>query len=109
MTELPLNQRDLAERSGVSVATIRELQYPSTPRRRSARTLGAISEALEWPEGYLRAVLRGEAAPTGGTPAKPSGDLGLVLSRLDELQGEVRRLADAVEHLTTDGAASPER
>ena len=73
MTELPLNQRDLADRSGVSVATIRELQYPNTPRRRSARTLGALSEALEWPEGYLRAVLHGEAVPTGGTLTKSSG------------------------------------
>src|SRR5689334_6834678 len=105
MAELPMSQRELAEKSAVSVATIRELQHATTPRRRSERTLGALSTALDWPEGYLRAVLKGESPPAGAA-AGSSGDLALVLSRLDEIRGEVRRLAEAVDRLGGDRSAS---
>jgi hypothetical protein len=47
MTELGINQRESIERSQVSKATVGELYHNSAQRRRSARTLEALSMALE--------------------------------------------------------------
>jgi transcriptional regulator with XRE-family HTH domain len=105
MAELPLTQKELAERSGVSVATLRELQHAKAGRRRSARTLAAISLALGWPDGYLQARLTGGTVPGGSSRAGQEADISIVLTRLDELHGEVRRLADAVDRLADDRKA----
>ena len=59
MNELGLRQRELAERSHVSQAIVRELQHRTVERRRSKRTLEALSLALEWHPGHLSAVLAG--------------------------------------------------
>ncbi|TWF93369.1 helix-turn-helix domain-containing protein [Saccharopolyspora dendranthemae] len=61
LAELDLTQRELSERSGVSTATLRQLQNNYEPRRRSPRLLAAISEALRWPSDHLAQVLEGEA------------------------------------------------
>jgi transcriptional regulator with XRE-family HTH domain len=66
LSGLGWRQRDLAERSGVSLATVREIQRHSAERRRSPRTLESLSSALGWPPGHLSAVLRGQA------PAEPT-------------------------------------
>ncbi|MEU7961299.1 helix-turn-helix domain-containing protein [Micromonospora humida] len=102
MAELPMTQQELAERSKVSVATLRELQYATATRKRSARTLAAISHALDWPDDYLRAVLTGTTPPSGSGAAGPADSSSLVLARLDQLHAEVRRLADAVERIGID-------
>ncbi|RBQ04477.1 XRE family transcriptional regulator [Micromonospora sp. LHW51205] len=102
MTELPMTQQELAERSKVSVATLRELQYATATRKRSTRTLAAISQALGWPDDYLRAVLTGSAPPSGIGKAGQTDGSSLVLARLDQLHAEVRRLADAVERIAVD-------
>ncbi|MET9302320.1 helix-turn-helix transcriptional regulator [Micromonospora aurantiaca] len=102
MTELPMTQQELAERSKVSVATLRELQHATATRKRSARTLAAISEALGWPDDYLRAVLTGATPPGGSGKAERADSSSLVLARLDQLHAEVRRLADAVERIAVD-------
>ncbi|MEU7934490.1 helix-turn-helix transcriptional regulator [Micromonospora echinofusca] len=118
MAELPMTQQELAERSKVSVATLRELQYATATRKRSARTLAAISQALSWPDDYLRAVLTGATPPpSGGGSAGRVDSSSLVLARLDQLHAEVRRLADAVERIavghddkdTSSGRASERR
>jgi transcriptional regulator with XRE-family HTH domain len=46
--ELGWRQRELAERSHVSVAVVREIQRHTVERRRSRRTLEALSVALGW-------------------------------------------------------------
>jgi ribosome-binding protein aMBF1 (putative translation factor) len=46
--ELGWRQRELAERSHVSVAVVREIQRHTVERRRSPRTLEALSVALGW-------------------------------------------------------------
>ncbi|MFB9851063.1 hypothetical protein ACFFMR_11790 [Micromonospora andamanensis] len=97
-----MTQQELAERSKVSVATLRELQYATATRKRSARTLAAISQALGWPDDYLRAVLTGAMPPTGGGDTGRADRSSLVLARLDQLHAEVRRLADAVERIAVD-------
>ncbi len=60
LRELDLTQLELAQRSQVSVATIRQLQGGSTEaRRRHPRTLRALSEALQWSPDHLEAVAAG--------------------------------------------------
>ena len=74
MTELGINQRELIERSRVSKATVGELYHNSAQRRRSARTLEALSMALEWHPQYLIAVLKGQRVPDVGEPVSRSDD-----------------------------------
>ena len=52
--ELGWRQRELAERSGVSQAIVRELQHHTVERRRSPRTLAALSTALGWHPSHLQ-------------------------------------------------------
>lgn len=66
MTGLGLSVGNLADRSGISLTTVRELVEHRNPRRRQPRTLAALSEALGWRPGHLQDVLdhaRGEAGP----------------------------------------------
>jgi transcriptional regulator with XRE-family HTH domain len=63
LSGLGWRQRELAERSGVSLATVREIQRHSVERRRSPRTLESLSSALGWPPGHLTSVLSGQASP----------------------------------------------
>ncbi len=74
MTELGINQRELIERSRVSKATVGELSHNSAQRRRSARTLEALSMALQWHPQHLVAVLKGHRVPTIGEPVSRSDD-----------------------------------
>jgi len=70
--ELGWRQRELAERSHVSVAVVRELQRHTVERRRSPRTLGALSVALGWEPEHLDRVLKGHARQPGGNTAPDS-------------------------------------
>ncbi len=56
--ELGINQRELMERSQLSKATVGELFHNSAQRRRSARTLEALSVALGWHPPHLVAILK---------------------------------------------------
>ena len=91
LSGLGWRQRDLAERSGVSLATVREIQRHTVERRRSPRTLQSLSSALGWPPGHLTAVLLDQAPPE---PAGRSRDN--ALSRLDRVE---RRLDDITARL----------
>lgn len=53
LAELGLRQQQLAQRAHVSLAIVRELQHNLVQRRRSARTLEALSLALEWHPRHL--------------------------------------------------------
>src|SRR5918992_3969662 len=68
VNELGWRQRELAERSHVSQAIVREIQHHTVERRRSARTLEALSTALGWHPQHLAAVLRGRTPPEVGDP-----------------------------------------
>ncbi|MDI5977973.1 helix-turn-helix domain-containing protein [Amycolatopsis magusensis] len=93
VNELGWRQRELAERSHVSQAIVRELQHHTVERRRSARTLEALSTTLGWHPQHLLAVLEGRVPPHRDKPA--DDDRGL-WSRLDALED---RLADITERL----------
>ena len=79
--ELGWRQRELAERSHVSVAVVREIQRHTVERRRSPRTLEALSVALGWEPGHLDRVLRGHAQQSGGIPRLTVLPCGLALIR----------------------------
>jgi transcriptional regulator with XRE-family HTH domain len=98
--ELGWRQRELAQRSHVSQATVRELQYHTVERRRSARTLEALSTALGWHPGHLDAVLNGRRPPEQGEPmanGRPS-----LHSRLDALESRLTEITERLDDVKAD-------
>ncbi len=110
MTELGISQRGLIERSQVSKATVGELYHNSAQRRRSARTLEALSMALEWHPQYLVAVLKGHRAPELGEPVSRSDDdvpgrLAAIEYRLAQIEtrlGAIDQLSDRLEEMNAN-------
>lgn len=84
MGERGISQRELSEMSGVSTATLREMER-GADRRRSSVTLSAIERALGWPDGHLRMVLRGKGEGDAGTGTDE------VTARVAALEGELRQ------------------
>ncbi|RLK60411.1 helix-turn-helix domain-containing protein [Actinokineospora cianjurensis] len=122
--QLRLKQHHIAKRSGVSQAIIRELEYNTVERRRSYRTLEALSTALEWPAGHLTAIRATSPTTTSRTPATPIPPLqpdtdptagyplpGTPASTSRTLIGEaITTLANALDtHLTTYSLPAPSR
>jgi transcriptional regulator with XRE-family HTH domain len=100
LAELGMRQRDLAERAHVSQAIVRELQHNTRQRRRSARTLEALSVALGWHPRYLQALLDGQPPPDGTEPAVPPADLAGRLSVIEaHLRSIEQRLIDVQSRL----------
>ncbi|QIZ39232.1 XRE family transcriptional regulator [Saccharopolyspora sp. ASAGF58] len=99
MAELDMTQRTLAERSGVSAATLRQLQSPETyePKKRSPRLLAAISEGLNWPKDQLARILEGD------TPAEADADL---RGEVAALRREVAALRERVGELAPRGTST---
>lgn len=102
VNELGWRQRELAERSHVSQAIVREIQHHTVERRRSARTLEALSVAVGWHPQHLTAVLHGQNPPEPDEPVTPSGET--VWSRLDALEDRLGEIADRLDELKTDMA-----
>jgi hypothetical protein len=110
MAELGINQRELIERSQVSKATVGELYRNSAQRRRSARTLEALSMALEWHPQHLVAVLKGQRAPEIGEPVSRSDDdvpgrLAAIEYRLAQIEkrlGAIDELSDRLEEINAN-------
>lgn len=102
MREREISQRQLAERANVSVATIRELQHNYKPRRRSARTLQAISTALDWPPGRLEDVLQGTAAPGPGecNDVAGSGDASTIAAQLADMRAHLVKSIQILDTLS---------
>lgn len=92
--ELGWRQRELADRSHVSAAVVREIQRHTVERRRSPRTLEALSVALGWEPEHLDRVLKGYAREKSNHAAPDSGAL---FSRLDSID---QRLDKVVALLT---------
>ncbi len=110
MTELGIYQRELIERSQVSKATVGELYHNSAQRRRSARTLEALSMALEWHPQHLVAVLKGQRVPDVGEPVSRSDDdvpgrLAAIEYRLAQIATKlsvIDELSDRLEEINTN-------
>jgi transcriptional regulator with XRE-family HTH domain len=97
-TTLGMRQKDLADRSGVSLAIIREIQQNKTHRRRNPRTLEALSVALQWHPQHLGAVLAGIKPPDAAPDATPPADP--VAAALESVVRELRGLRAQVGTLT---------
>src|SRR5918997_6065425 len=110
MAELGINQRELIERSQVSKATVGELYHNSAQRRRSARTLEALSIALGWHPQHLAAVLKGQRVPDIGEPVSRSDDdvpgrLAAIEYRLAQIEtrlGDIGELSDRIDEVKTN-------
>jgi transcriptional regulator with XRE-family HTH domain len=96
MSERGVTQQELAERSGVSTATLRKIQGGGE-QKRTRSTLASISRALGLGEDHLWRVSRGE------TPDGPPG------GELLALRTEVAELARRVEALESQMAVTADR
>jgi len=100
--ELGWRQRELAERSHVSIAVVREIQRHTVERRRSRRTLEALSVALGWEPERLERVLRGpeDQPQRGGTYTVP--DSAALWSRLDSMERRLDEISKLLTELKAD-------
>ncbi|GAA1281064.1 hypothetical protein [Saccharothrix xinjiangensis] len=96
--ELALKQRELAEKSGVSLAIVREIQQGRIQRRRNPRTLEALSVALDWHPQHLNAVLSGQTPPEADGTAAPADNP--VIPLLNTIIREIRGLRAQLGTLT---------
>ena len=104
MKELGLTQRELIERSQVSKATVMEIRRNSAERKRSTRTLEALSTALEWHSQHLVALLRGRRIPAIGEPVSRSDDdiqgrLSVIEYRLDRITAQLATSGELSQRL----------
>lgn len=100
VNELGWLQRELAKRSYVSQAVVREIQHHVVERRRSPRTLESLSVALGWHPQHLDAVLHGRKPPEVDEPVTDRGDT--LWSRLDALERRMDDITDRLDDLKTD-------
>lgn len=97
--ELALKQKELAERSGVSLAIVREIQQGRIQRKRNPRTLEALSIALDWHPQHLTAVLQGKTPPDADVSAAQVEDP--VIPLLNTIIREIRGLRAQLGTLTS--------
>lgn len=90
MTERGITQRELAERSGVSTATLRKIQSGAS-QTRTRSTLTNVSRALGLADDYLWRVARGDT-----TSPAADADLSTVRSELADLARRVEALESRV-------------
>ncbi len=100
VNELGWLQRELAKRSHVSQAIVREIQRHVVERRRSPRTLESLSVALGWHPQHLDAVLHGRKPPEPDEPVTDRADT--LWSRLDALEQRMSELAERLDDLKAD-------
>jgi len=118
MTALGLRQGELVQRSHVSKAIVRELQHNVVQRRRSTRTLEALSIALGWHPRHLTAVLHGRKPPEPGDPIDDEGEatparLAAIEDRLTEIAQQLEQinanLTKVIDHVAPDRAPNRQR
>ncbi|ROS32189.1 XRE family transcriptional regulator [Amycolatopsis thermoflava] len=102
VNELGWLQRELAKRSNVSQAVVREIQHHVVERRRSPRTLESLSVALGWHPQHLDAVLHGRRPPELDEPVTDRGDT--LWTRLEQLERQMSEIVDRLDALQTDVA-----
>jgi transcriptional regulator with XRE-family HTH domain len=101
-------QRELAERSQVSQAIVREIQNHTVERKRSDRTLEALALALGLHPQHLVAVLHNRIPPAPGRPREDMDDpvsarLAVIEGRLTEITEQLAELIADVAELTRRG------
>jgi hypothetical protein len=107
MTELGLNQRELAQRAHVALSIVREIRHNTVQRRRAGRTLEALSVALGWHPRHLAAVLLGQRPPEPGDPVDYAGDG--VPARLAAIEDRLSEISEQLAEMNTNLAAVIDR
>jgi hypothetical protein len=100
VNELGWRRRELAERSHVSPAIVREIQRHTVERRRSPRTLESLSVTLGWEPQHLDLVLKGDRPPTPGKQV--AGNRETASSRLDTIERRLDEITQILADLKTD-------
>jgi uncharacterized coiled-coil DUF342 family protein len=103
VNELGMRQKELAEKSHVSLAIVREVQHHIVERRRSPRTLESLSTALGWHPLHLDAVLRDRKPPEPGDPVVDLADT--LWSRMDRVEERLSDITDRLDELKSDIAS----
>lgn len=107
LTELGLNQRELSERSNIALSIVREIRNNTVQRRRSGRTLEALSVALGWHPRHLAAVLLGLTPPAPNDPVDLAGDS--VPARLAAIEDQLHEITKRLEEMSANLATVIER
>jgi hypothetical protein len=107
VNELGWRQRELAQRSRVSQAIVREVQHHTIERRRSTRTLESLSVALGWHPQHLAAVLHGRTPPDVNEPVTTDEDS--LWSRLDTLEHRLNDINERLDEIRAAVASVLER
>ncbi|MGZ3140954.1 helix-turn-helix domain-containing protein [Lentzea chajnantorensis] len=112
--ELAMKQKELAERSGVSLAIVREIQQGRIERRRNPRTLEALSIALEWHPQHLIAVLQGKTPPAADPTDQATEDplvplLQTVIRELRGLRAQVGALTSRLDESARNARKNSQR
>ncbi|GGM56073.1 hypothetical protein GCM10012275_29000 [Longimycelium tulufanense] len=102
LSDLDMTQAELVQRARVAPMTVRELLFNERPRRRSPRTLAAISEALGWSSGHLAAIRDG-TQPTDPDDGDP------ILTELDTIKEQLTALTQRLDAVERQLAADDER
>ncbi|WP_239406150.1 helix-turn-helix domain-containing protein [Frankia sp. Cj3] len=100
-----IGQQKLADTSGVSVSTVRQVQHGAHGRRVQNATLSAIAHALGWPDDHLIQILvsnHTSAASADTIDQEILAGIGRIEQRLDDIN---HRLA-AVEKRVTAGTTN---
>lgn len=94
--ELHITRKKIEELSGVSTATIREIEHPRKPRTFGRNVLEPLSVALEWPPDYLvRAAYRSSSTEPDPIVREMMTALAPYLEKIDaipELQKDVEAI-----------------
>lgn len=113
MAKLGVKQKALAERAGLSPATLRAIQHSYKKHRPTADTLERLSTGLGFAPGYLQAVAEGRQQPAADDVSRDpqpteSGDaeskftlemLAGHLSKLDAIEKNLNNVITAVREI----------
>jgi DNA-binding Xre family transcriptional regulator len=101
MASRRVGQQELAQLSGVSVSTLRQVQH-GAGRRVQNKTLTAISRALGWPDDHLSVILLATGSSALRRTTEPvagrSSETAETLHRLEECMSEIRERLAAIEN-----------
>jgi transcriptional regulator with XRE-family HTH domain len=97
MAALDRTQKDVIKLSGLSKATVGELQNNKEPRRRSRRTLADLSIGLDLHPDHLAAVLERRKPPELGEPFARSDDD--IPRRLDVIEHRLNQILDRLDEV----------
>jgi transcriptional regulator with XRE-family HTH domain len=96
MGEREITQQELAERSGVSPATLRKIQA-GDDQKRTRSTLANVSRALGFTDDYLWRVSRGESPAADARPETTGNDLSALRAEVANLTRRMDALESRVD------------